>query len=103
MIEPKPLSPEKRIRIEQLVRRFKDLPHVDELIDYLWAMRELLAAEQYWREAVKTAAECSDAGPSANMCYQCNFCKAMSRSNEIGVDDHTIDHKTDCAWMRAQE
>ena len=49
----------------------------------------LLAAEQFWREAVKNARD---------MCYECNFCR-MDGSFFDGMPDH----KPDCPWLLAQD
>jgi hypothetical protein len=99
---PKPLSKERLKYIRQTMEIIEGFgkpsrePKADEIIN------QLLAAEQYWREAVKNADESSDSGPSSGMCYTCNFCNADSRSVN-GGSDHTIDHKPECPWLLAQE
>lgn len=83
----KPLS---RERLEEIVSHSKCLygkPLADVMI------RDLLAAEAYWREAVKKAAisehdgECFDGA--------CPFCRVNRYGGEA--------HKPDCSWLLAQD
>lgn len=73
---PRPLSKERRAEIE---RHFEGCDRRYLVID------ELLAAEEYWREAVKNAQECpSDA---------CAFCSEyMAQSG----------HRPGCPWLLAR-
>lgn len=81
----KPLSRLRRAEIE------RDL--ADQHVSYNdfagEAIRDLLASESFWREAVKNAPPCDDEG-----C--CIFCDAYGMITGM-------DHKPDCVWLLAQE
>lgn len=79
-IDAKPLSQETRAEIVQHGHEYD--PHPP-----FWSfIQELLAAEQYWREAVKNT---NNAHWETN---QCPFC-----------DQDDLPHKPDCPWRLAQE
>lgn len=96
MIPPKLLSSDDRRRIEQLLNQE-------------WGMTEsvlllirALAAERYWREAVKTAAPLhyflrDDEDTIDETYLQCLWCDQQWHGPE---DDQ---HRPDCVWLLAQE
>ena len=79
---PKPLTKERREYLAQLTA--PPLIHID-------AVRDLLAAEAYWRLAVKNVPVNGFADDA------CVFCK------EDATEYHPEKHKPDCAWLRAQD
>lgn len=83
--EPKPLSKETREEIEQRGHEYDPHPPFWNFI------QELLAAERYWREAVKNADHNNE---------RCAFCVGFFYGN---VARRTLQHKPDCPWLLAQE
>lgn len=97
-MEPKPLTPERR---SEIVRDYIDgsfLQKNDEPLachiedKYQGVLTEALAAEAYWREAVKNAT------PESKMEYEdshyalCPWC----------AESEYEDHKPGCVWLIAQ-
>ncbi len=80
----KPLSHERREEIVRLVKAYPIMP-MDGSAGYLYAIADLLADAEFWRNKVKIAKAWNDAG--------CNFCEADGSS-----DEHTLE----CAWALAQ-
>lgn len=80
MSEPKPLTKDQRESAEYLVDESRSL-HSEQI-------RTLLAAEAYWREAVKN---CSEEHGDERRCAFCFVPIDMSA------------HKPDCAWVLAQD
>lgn len=92
---PKPLTKERRAEIlaDLCAFRADDPDYIDKAID------ELLAAEAYWREAVKNAR------PKADLDYEipfshCPFCKCADFDIR-GIYGNL--HKPDCPWLLSQE
>lgn len=91
MMEPKPLSKSHRREIEKELARGLDADYVEPDI------RALLAAEAYWREAVKHNNPQREAitfrGGSPGVVHLCGFCGGR----------WGFEHRADCAWKLAQE
>lgn len=87
---PQPLSKERKDRI---VLAFNGRPDsVDARLNYaVETITELLADSEYWRNEVKNATLASDGSVQ-----YCVFCKAHDF-------DGPLQHKEDCAVLRAQE
>lgn len=87
----KPLSRVRRAEIE------RDL--ADQHVSYNdfagEAIRDLLASESFWREAVKNVTEF---GHYTNREYRCSFC-----SGHFEHGSKSSIHKPDCAWLLANE
>lgn len=83
--EPKPLSKERREYLKQFTAWPPDQVHVD-------AVRDVIEAEQFWREAVKKSEPLvwDDEGGECFFCTEANTIKGT-------------DHKSDCPWKLAQE
>lgn len=75
----KPLTKERRAELEAAAHMNQGLTTAEGM--------ELLAAEQYWREAVRDAPEI---GEEMGDC-------------QWGCDTIGRNHRDDCAWKRAQE
>jgi hypothetical protein len=82
-VTPKPLSKERLEHVRNIRRLSSDWLS----IDWESIAEELLAAEQFWREAVKNFPN----GSAADTEQRCQFCYL---SNE---------HTPDCPWLLAQE
>ena len=80
-MQPKPLSKEERFQVLNAKARGN--------ADMLWAIDRALAAEQFWREAVKNAPHYQ--GHNGH----CQWCKMGHRA--------TGDDAPDCPWLLAQE
>lgn len=87
-MEPKPLSKERR---EEILREFQSGPYESKR-----ALMDVLAAEQFWREAVKKAPGVVHQGIHDWREY-CAFCDADDEAPGPVV------HRPDCAWLLAQE
>lgn len=93
-MESKPLSPERRAEIEQLLALNKQLLALNQLAAHGIcddALRDLLAAERLWRETVKNADVCGEIGA------KCPFCSAVSYDRLVEAP-----HAPNCAWVLAQ-
>jgi hypothetical protein len=88
MSNAKPLSKERREEIEHWREVMYGMTPTWESV-----VNDALAAEQYWREAVKNA----PAIPNEDFCQFC-----PSHVNWDG-DKTSITHKPDCPWLLAQE
>jgi len=64
-------------------------------LNQFWSQK-VIAAEKFWREAVRNAPESCDTGPSSGMCWTCMFCK----EDGSGAQEEPI-HKSDCPWLIA--
>lgn len=96
MIEPKPLTKEERSLLESWVNG-EDAVHL--------GLKKALAAEAYWREAVKNSGDFLE-----DTQFICRFCGASMDTvdeNYNDIDEQILrsrfQHRTDCAWVRAQE
>jgi hypothetical protein len=92
-MEPRPLTKEERAEIEM---QFAEC-HIEDSESWFTGgeMRSMLAAEQYWREAVKNAEwkNEDEVGCDCRFCGWANSCR----------DDEHGEHKPDCPWVKAQE
>ena len=86
---PKPLTKEDREEVDRLAQTAHAAIY-DDVVD---AIDSLLAAEAYWREAVKNSLPMHDNG----MAWQC--CVFCETQNNEGVFAHAVD----CPWLLAQE
>lgn len=89
MTEAMPLSKERRAEIEAIL---KGLPTRGE---YERAVKDLLAAERYWRETVKSLVPVYGTGGT---CY-CTYCNGSVSSNSECKE--LTGHGPDCAWRLA--
>jgi len=93
-MQPKPLTKERRADILDRVSRADGQARRA-------IYRDLLAAEAYWREAVKNA----NAGypivfnSERNDSEACAFCEASANITK----GEQLEHKPDCAWVLANE
>ena len=92
MIEPKPLTKELR---EELNALLAGALADGESVVWTDALRDLIAAEAFWRETVKNATHSVDHEYPGNP-SQCMFCQAIGHNEDIG-------HDADCPWLLAQE
>ena len=86
MMEPKPLTKEELERIAMMVGHSRT--------PWQQATLKLLAAEAYWREALRNA----EFRTREDGCgyYECTFCGRMGDPIDNG-------HAPDCPWLLAQE
>lgn len=87
-IEPRPLTPDERARIDRFNNRFLHPSCEPTFIDVL------LGAEQYWREIVKNSSETVMVG-TADWENACFFCEVPEGQGQP--------HKPDCPWAIANE
>lgn len=95
MIEPKPLSKEWREEILHLMADKKPETHP---FSYEHAVRLLLSAEQYWRQAIRNSVWVYGGGGTT----YCGYCGGSVAHNFESAEPMT-GHKPDCAWVRAHE
>ena len=69
-----------------------------EELDYRYAVRELLASERYWRNAVKNIDAIVRHPAQGGDLYSCAVCGALYVS-----EDGKRGHKKGCAWKEANK
>lgn len=89
MSEPKPLTKRRREQIENWLRPSSGGFRVATEAQFV---RELLAAEQFWREAVKNADVCGETG------VPCPWCEARTYDPMVAAV-----HLADCEYRKARE
>jgi hypothetical protein len=96
VMEPKPLSAKRRDWMMEFHRANSRYGPMRAMID------DLLAAERYWREAVRDCSPLEFYGASDSMrCYFCQseYSECFSEAELRDPDKHT----GDCQWLLAQE
>jgi hypothetical protein len=92
VIEPKPLSKERRVEIQHPAFGVGYGGDTEARI----GIQDLIAAEQFWREAVKEHC-CVDIYENETECLWCHASAVIEKSQPV------IEHKPDCPWLLAQE
>lgn len=88
---PKPLTPEEREKLIEIA----DNADVDNLAMFADIVKRGLAAEAYWREAVKNAPETDGNDGDGLFVPSCMFCGVGGYEN--------LNHSPDCPWLLAQD
>ena len=96
----KPLSKE---RLNKIAGAFSGRPDSeDPRLNYaVETITELIASEQFWRDAVKNCPMLNTAlGQVEDSLAECPFCDA---GEDYTTRMNVIDHKPDCPWLLAQD
>lgn len=103
-MQPKPLTKDERSEISQ------KLAIVDYLHDTsvhpvaIQFIRKLLAAEQFWREAVKNNEPAEYYGVyDRKRCYFCQHDLNELERSQQPSDWNAVNHEETCPWLLAQE